>query len=77
MIVVNRFPKQLKLYLLGDKTTEKSVTIYSNKQYYLLVKLLNNHGSSIQIYDPIPTFINSSTIENYNELCLFFNSSTE
>lgn len=77
MIVVNRFPKQLKLYLLGDISTEKSVTIYSNKQYYLLIKLLNNHGSSIQIYDPIPTFINSSIIESYNELCLFFNSSTE
>lgn len=77
MITINRFPKQLKLYLLGDKSTEKSVIIYSNKQYYLLVKLLNNHGSSIQIYDPIPTFINSSTVENYNELCLFFNSSIE
>ena len=77
MITINKFPKQLKLYLLGDKSTEKSVTIYSNTQYYLLVKLLNNHGSSIQIYDPIPTFINSPTIENYNELCLFFNSSTE
>jgi len=77
MITINKFPKQLKLYLLGDKSTEKSVTIYSNKQYYLLVKLLNNHCSSIQIYDLIPTFINSSTIENYNELCLFFNSSTK
>lgn len=76
MIIINRFPKQLKLYLLGDKSTEKSVTIHSNKQYYPLVKLLNNHGSSIQIYDPIPTFINSSTVENYNELCLFFSIST-
>lgn len=77
MITINKFPKQLKLYLLGDKFTEKSVTIYSNKQYYLLVNLLNNHGSSIQIYDPIPTFINNPTIENYNELCLFFNNSTK
>ena len=77
MITINRFPIQLKLYFLGNKSTEKLVTIRSNKQYYLLVKLLNNYGSSIQIYDPIPTFINSSTVENYNELCLFFNSSTK
>lgn len=75
MITVNRFPKSLGLYYYGKEL--KTVVINNQKQYFSLVKLLNNHGSSIQIYDPIPTFINSSIIENYNELCLFFNSSTE
>lgn len=73
MITVNSFPKEIKLYLYGNKNTERLFYIYSQKQYYYLVKLLNKHGSNIQIYESVPSFINSPTKEKYNEILSFFN----
>lgn len=70
MISINRFPKSLDLCCYGKEI--KTVTINSQKQYYSLVKLLNKHGSNIQIYESVPSFINSPTKEKYNEILSFF-----